>query len=115
MNTFYSHTPRDGHRAETEIDLGDRRVLSISTRKSADALISTASVSLVEGNFKRMVLGFGGDGDFNQRFLTSKPKRVTEKSVREQHAQALLLINEIKQQVEMHYSAQEKRKATAHA
>lgn len=115
MHISYSHNIRDGHRAQTEIDLGGQRVLTISTRKSNTALVSSAAVYLVEGNVKRFIMGFGGEGDFSKQFLIAKPKRVTEKIVRDQHDQALLQIEEIKLQVAMHYDAQEKRKAAAHA
>ena len=115
MNTSFSNNIRDGHRGNTEIDLGDRRVLTVSTRKLNSSLVTSASVSLVEGGFKRFVMGFGGDGDFSKKLVASKPKRVTEKVVREQHTQALTQIEDLKLQVEMHYDALEKRKAAAHA
>lgn len=49
MNTSFSNNIRDGHRGNTEIDLGDRRVLTVSTRKLNSSLVTSASVSLVEG------------------------------------------------------------------
>lgn len=112
MKTFYSNLPRDGHRAETEIDLGNRHVLTISTRKDTNRiLVSRASVCEVQGNIKKH--GFNGNGDFRKTVLKTTPKRVTANVVREQHGQALARIEEIKLAVELHYEAQ--AKTAAHA
>ncbi len=115
MRTHYSHSTRDGHRLVTIIDLGDARELDISTRKGlGGSLESRASVHLCTGNTRRHVIGFNGEGDFNRLFLSTTPKRVTEKVAREQHAQILAQLESVKLAVEMHYAAQD-RKEPAHA
>ena len=115
MRTHYSHSTRDGHKLVTIIELGGARELDISTRKGlGGALESRASVHLCSGNSRRHVIGFNGDGDFNRLFLSTSPKRVTEKVAREQHAQILAQLESVKLAVEMHYAAQD-RKEPAHA
>ncbi|KZK27557.1 hypothetical protein ABEW79_11285 [Delftia tsuruhatensis] len=115
MRTHYSHSTRDGHKLVTIIELGGARELDISTRKGlGGALESRASVHLCSGNSRRHVIGFNGDGDFNRLFLSTSPKRVTEKVAREQHTLILAQVESIKLAVEMHYAAQE-RKEPAHA
>lgn len=115
FTTRHRHTPRDGHRLETTIDLGDQRELVIRTSKGDHGVLQTfASVHKCEGNSRVHVIGFGKTGDYCNRVLCTQPKRVTEKLTREQHDQALCQIDAIKLAVEMHYDAQQREEA-AHA
>lgn len=91
MDTQYSKD-RDGHRAKTHIDLADRRVLIIDTRKStvSKRLTTRASVHLREetGVLSHRI-GFGGPcGDYS-RVIFNESVRVTGQAVREQHQRAL--------------------------
>lgn len=116
MLTVYRNTTRTGHCCETEIDLGNCQVLSITTSKGQASRVDTrASVCTVKGNSRVHVFGAGGEGDFYNKVMTNAAKRVTEKVVREQHAAALLQIDAIKHAAQMHYYNQEQRKAQAHA
>lgn len=86
MYTRHSHNARDGHRLETEIDLGGAQVLCIHTCKSmGGSLDTTATIHHVAGGFKRHTLL----EDYRSLLLITRPKRVTKKVVSEQHDEAL--------------------------
>lgn len=108
MYTRHSHNARDGHRLETEIDLGGAQVLRISTCKAMGGSLDTrGSVHHAAGGCLRHTL----HEDFSSRLLSSRPKRVTQAVVTEQHDQVLAKIDEIKLAVEMHYQQREQAKA----
>ena len=88
---------RGNWKASTEITIGENevkqaRILSVSTFKTSDgAVVTTASVSHVEGMFMthRMY------GDFSERMISTRHGRVTEKVIREQQLAALKEIDEM--------------------
>lgn len=115
MKTSYSHSTRDGHCAETEIDLGERHVLTILTRKNTNGtLVSMASVSEGQGGIRMHITKFDGSGDFRATVAQSTPKRVTANAVQAQHDQALATVDAIKLAVKRYYEAQANKDA-AHA
>lgn len=108
MYTRHSHNARDGHRLETEIDLGAAQVLCIHTCKSlGGSLDTTATIHHVAGGFKRHTL----HQDYKSRLLITRPKRVTKKAVSDQHDDALAKLEEVKLAVELHYQQLEQAKA----
>lgn len=108
MYTRHSHNTRDGHRLETEIDLGGGQVLRINTFKAMGGSLDTrGSVHHVAGGFIRHTL----HEDYSSRLLSSRPKRVTQAVVTAQHNDALAKIDEVKLAVEMHYQQREQAKA----
>lgn len=108
MYTRHRHNARDGHRLETEIDLGGAQVLHINTYKaSGGSLVTGAAVHRSAGGSSWHTL----HEDFSSRLLSTRPKRVTEAVVTDQHNQALAKIDEIKLAVEMHYQQREQAKA----
>lgn len=109
MSTVYSKD-RDGHRIKTTRELGDKRVLIITTSKNSISkrLQTLASVHQHNGTGLTHVIGYGtGRGDFCYR-LFNEQIRVTEKAVRDQHQRALDRMDELLQAVEAHYAAQQK-------
>ena len=71
-----------GWKAESQVELGNDRVLSITTMKrSSGALVTTASVGKREGMFISHMMF----QDFNTSVETSTPKKVTQKAVETQH------------------------------
>lgn len=108
MYTRHSHNARDGHRLETEIDLGGAQVLRISTYKAMGGSLDTrGTVHHAEAGCMRHTL----HEDFSSRLLSTRPKRVTEAIVRDQHDQALAKIDEVKLAVELHYQQREQARA----
>lgn len=108
MYTRHSHNTRDGHRLETEIDLGAAQVLCIHTGKSlGGSLDTTAMIYHVAGGFKRHTLL----EDYRSWLLITRPKRVTKKVVSDQHDDALAKLEEVKFAVEWHYQQLEQAKA----
>lgn len=100
MYTRHSHNARDGHRLETEIDLGDAQVLRIRTYKEMGGSLDTrGTVHHADAGGMRHTLHM----DFSSRLLSTRPKRVTKTVVKDQHDQALSKIDEVKLAVEMHY------------
>lgn len=108
MYTRHSHNARDGHRLETEIDLGGAQVLSIATRKGkCGNLVTWGSVmNVAEGIDRHRPLE-----DFSKELESTRPKRVTEAVATAQHNQALAKIDEVKLAVEMHYQQLQLAKA----
>ncbi len=119
METFETHfhfNKRDGWRAFTQIELGAKQALKISTYKPmapAKGLRTQATVSRIEGSFERHVLAFGLDGDFSKTLIHGLPKRVTENVVREQHSlvfTTLGFLDALKSEIRKYYEAQHQRK-----
>ncbi|WP_404299017.1 hypothetical protein [Alicycliphilus denitrificans] len=108
MITRHSHNARDGHRLETEIELGGAQVLRISTSKAMGGSLDTrGSVHHAAGGFMRHTLY----EDFSSRLLSTRPKRVTQQVVMDQHREVLSQLDEVKLAVEMHYQQREQAKA----
>ena len=77
--------------AKDSIELGNDRVLQISTHKTSDGtLVTTATVHLRDGAF----LSHRMFTDFSQRMMTAKV-RCTAKTVATQHADCMKRINEV--------------------
>ena len=90
---------RDGWAAESRVDLGNGRVLTVKTSKGAYGGLTTwASVSVRDGDF----LSHRLYQDFSKGIITSNPSRVTAKVVEAQHA--LINLDEVLAMVEQHYS-----------
>lgn len=102
--TTIAKSARDGWGATTHSELGNDRVLEISTCKaSGGALVTTAYVHIREGNFLSHRFGLAGGGDFSQRLQVSKV-RVTENAVRAQHMANLANLATISQCAREHYA-----------
>lgn len=97
---------RNGWTAESCIELGDERVLTITTMKRWNGSLSTtASVQTRSYTCGIPVLTFkmGRGGDFHRTILAEQI-RATEKAVRTQHEQALGHLSTIKGQALEHYA-----------
>ncbi len=102
---------QSGWQAETRIELGESRVLILSTRKGpfGNALSTFASVCTVKDGIQTHVLAAGPAGDFRQTVLKTCVARVTDKAVREQHERFLsasCALTDLLAQIEHHYAAQ---------
>lgn len=108
--TIISKDIRNGWTAKTNVELGENRVLEVSTRKgSGGALVTTAYVHTREGNFlthRFNIGGPGGDGDYSERLEVSKPARVTENAVRDQHTRNVLNLDAIVPRALAHYNVE---------
>lgn len=92
-----------GWTAETEVPIGDNRVLSILTMKRSDgSLTTTATVHRLETLRGMPMKSFAFGKDFHKAMLTEQV-RCTEKAVAKQHADVLSHISTIKQRVAEHY------------
>ena len=86
--------------AEDNLELGNGRVLRISTHKVGGGLIvSTATVLNHDGHF----LSHRMFTDFSQRMMTAAV-RCSEKNVAAQHAEAMGKLAELKEAVAAHYA-----------
>jgi hypothetical protein len=103
MTEYQTHIRRDyrkNWKAETRIDLGDKRELKISTHKTEHgALITHASVGKREGPCVTHALY----EDFSTR-LAAQNVRCTEKNVREQHEGVMRTLDSILAAVAQHYA-----------
>jgi len=97
---------REGWNAKSQLDLADNRVLQISTYKASNGSLRTsASVHLKVDGGLRHVFGYGTPGgDFSGTMVTTKPARVTEKVVAEQHRLVLDAVPELLVAIENHYA-----------
>lgn len=85
--------------AQDHIELGNDRVLRISTHKVSDGtLVTTATVQIRDGNF----LSHRMFQDFSQRMMTADA-RCTEKNVAAQHAECMKKVDELKEAVTAWY------------
>ena len=106
---------RDGWRAETQIDLEDRRVLKLRTSKCSmgRGLQTVATVWSYSGNgllSHAMDLGTGY-GDFREIVVTTPASRITEKLVTEQHDRLLKQVDAIRVQVGAFYALKGQKNA----
>ncbi|AOW13354.1 hypothetical protein LPB72_09935 [Hydrogenophaga crassostreae] len=97
---------REGWNAKSQLDLADNRVLQISTYKASNGSLRTsASVHTKVDGGLRHVFGYGTPGgDFSGNVAITKPARVTEKVVAEQHALVLDVVPELLVSIENHYA-----------
>ena len=97
---------RDGWNAKSELDLADSRLLQIRTYKASNGSLRTsASVHTKVDGGLRHVFGYGTPGgDFSGNMVTTKPARVTEKVVAEQHRLVIDALPELLVAIENHYA-----------
>jgi hypothetical protein len=81
MNTTIKKDHYNHWIAKTDIDLPSGKLLTITTRKSNNGLVSSASVASYENGFLTHVMF----QDFSIRLEHSNPKRISEKVVVQQH------------------------------
>lgn len=86
--------------ADDKIELGNDRVLCISTHKVSDgSVVTSATVHLRDGGF----LSHRMFTDFSQRMMTAAI-RCSEKNVATQHAEAMSKLAELKEAVTAFYA-----------
>ena len=104
---------RDGWNAETSIDLQNQRVLKLRTGKRSigGGLQTTATVWTDTGDGGlRHAMGLGtGLGDFSETIVITRPARITEKLVTEQHDRVIKQLGFIQAQIEQFYALQEQK------
>jgi hypothetical protein len=84
--TVLSKSFHGGWLAESEVALFDGKVLRVSTMKRYNGkLVSVAQAMQVKDGYVSFVMY----QDFNVSLESSAPKRVTEKTVREQHSRVM--------------------------
>ena len=110
MYTRIYHDTHHGWQAETDIDIGQGRVLRINTyriKRDTNFLDTRVSVHTVGPNGSLThILDYGtGGGDFSCVVKRSAPRRLSEKLVSAQHQAALDVIDRVKEMVDAHYAA----------
>jgi hypothetical protein len=97
--TIMQKSIRGTWEARDSIELGNDRVLQISTHKvSSGDIVTTATVQLRDGKF----LSHRMFTDFSQRMVTAAV-RCSEKNVAEQHAACMTKVEELKEAVTAWY------------
>lgn len=97
------HKSFHGWQATTEIDLGGKKILKITTmRNNVNQLNSRAAVHIDEGNGMMSHRMFT---DFSKVVESSLPSRVLQKTVEVQHIGALSHVEALKKEIEEHYKA----------
>lgn len=114
MQTYIRKNHYGHWKAETEIALEGKQVLSIYTSKNdRGALVTNASVlTISEDGLGKVHAVFA---DYSKRQETTSPKRITSKAVEEQHYRVLANLPAIKLEVTEFYAAKaqkEKQDAT---
>ena len=108
--TTRTYKDRDGWNAQTIIDLKDRRVLKLRTGKRSigGGLQTTATVWTDTGNGGLIhAMGLGtGLGDFSETIVVTRPARITEKLVTEQHQGVIRQADAIQAQIAQFYTQQ---------
>lgn len=88
MKSNYFKDPRNGHEAKTVVELNAKQVLAITTRRTMNGDLSTNVFAYwlgADGSMRHSFDFGAGGGDFSYTFRTTRPSRLTEKLVREQH------------------------------
>lgn len=88
MKTIYFKDTRNGHEAKTTVELNPKQVLVITTRRNlkGDLASNVFAYWLGDNGSMHHAFDFGaGGGDFSYTFRSTRPSRLTEKLVREQH------------------------------
>ena len=98
MKTYLRKSLHNGWQCETNVDLGNKLRLKVSTYKSAKHIVSIASVCTVEGAFETHKM----HEDFWARLEAHKNK-CTEKNVQAVHAQALDRLPEFMPEIAKQY------------
>ena len=102
--TFIRKDAHKNWRATDEIDLGNDRVLTITTSKNYSGNLNTnASVATKEGNFLTHVMY----QDFSHTIFCRHPSRITSNVVEGQHGEAMAMLESIKSAVNAHYKIDE--------
>lgn len=100
---------RGDNRAENDFEMGNDRVLRISTHKVFGGnLVTTASVHTRIGTAMRHIISYGvddGTADYHKR-LASNKVRCTAKTIAEQQMDALRQLDTLKAEAHAHYAAQ---------
>ena len=105
MNVTVSKDMRGAWRAENVIELGNNRILTISTHKTFSGnLVTTATVGKREGAFVSHMMFT----DFSKQCALSKPARTTSKVVAEQHGNVMALKDDIVREAVAFYTPKEK-------
>lgn len=125
LNTVIVDTPapetayvkgKNGWKATTEYPMDGNRVLSIRTNKGYRGGVSThATVFTDTGTSRTHAFGLANDGsgDYSETTHDKRDCKCTEKSVREQHADALNMVPAILDRAKAHYAAQDAKKAAS--
>lgn len=93
---------RDGWESKTDIQLGNSRVLRITTNKASRGGVETdARVHTIEGGFLRTELF----GDFSKTYASNSALRCMEKTVAAQHFVVLETLESIRAEVTAFYLA----------
>ena len=97
---------RNGWESRTDIELGDMRLLRITTNRSdRGGVQSSARVHQIEGDFLRTELF----GDFSRSLAINTALRCLEKKVAAQHHCALQTLASLKTEIAAHYAAKPKK------
>jgi hypothetical protein len=95
---------KDGWRAKQLFPFNGAQMLCIETYKYDGRLTTRAAVNTyrMDGSYTH-AFGLAGGGDFSER-VTESRERATEKSVSNQHAQAVAMLPGIIERAKAHYA-----------
>ena len=97
---------RNGWESQTDIELGDMRLLRITTKKSdRGGVQSAARVHQMEGDFLRTELF----GDFSRSLAINTTLRCLERTVAAQHHCVLQTLESLLTEIAAHYAAKPKK------
>lgn len=97
---------RNGWESQTDIELGDMRLLRITTNKSdRGGVQSSARVHQIEGDFLKTELF----GDFSRGLASNTALRCLEKTVAAQHHCVLQMLEPLRVEIAAFYAAKPKR------
>ena len=109
---------RNGRYGRSRFRMDPNLVADIETSKRGlgrSGLISHVTVSIEDGSgFLSHRISYPSPrGDFSKRYITTTPSRVTDRVVREQHEQALSMIDQFRSDIKIHYKRQAQLDAEA--
>ena len=112
--TTIAKSKHNGWEAKTRFDIGDSRVVIITTGKHsarghAAGIAATATGYKVDRGFLShsfVMFANDGSGDFRREVLVETDKKCTEKAVATLHAQALFKVDEVLEAAREHYRKQ---------
>lgn len=102
---------RDGRYGKTRFRMEPNLVVDIDTSKrviGSSGLVTLVTVSTDDGSgFLTHRISYPKPrGDFSKRYIVTEPSRVTERVLREQHEQALGMVDQFKADIQAHYERQ---------
>ena len=101
MNTKTQRSPHRGWMTESHVEINDTMRLRILTMKRwGGSLCTTATVEHKDGNY----FYYEPFKDYDKTILSTRPARVTQRTVEEQHAQATRNLDAIRDTIDHHYS-----------